>query len=204
MADVVVLAPHMDDETLGCGGILALARDPLVVFAVASPDETIEVGAVSRILGFRFTVLYPPDQEARLLSLDRREFVASVERILHAESPQRVFIPSPSYHQDHNVLFEVGISATRPLSREGYVAQLVAAYEYPGSAWRRDGGEDRLNYYVNVEAVMERKLEAVGRYGSQRGRRIVDVEVVRAWARLRGELVGVRYAEAFQIMRLVE
>lgn len=204
MADVVVLAPHMDDETLGCGGILALARDPLVVFAVASPDETIEVGAVSRILGFRFTVLYPPDHEARLLSLDRREFVASVERILHAESPQRVFIPSPSYHQDHNVLFEVGISATRPLSREGYVARLVAAYEYPGSAWRRDGGEDRLNYYVNVEAVMERKLEAVGRYGSQRGRRIVDVEVVRAWARLRGELVGVRYAEAFQLMRFVE
>lgn len=204
MTDVVVLAPHMDDETLGCGGILALARDPLVVFAVASPDETIEVGAVSRILGFRFTALYPPDHEARLLSLDRREFVASVERILHAEGPQRVFIPSPSYHQDHNVLFEVGIAATRPLSREGYVARLVAAYEYPGSAWRRDGGEDRLNYYVNIESVMERKLEAVARYGSQRGRRIVDVEVVRAWARLRGELVGVRYAEAFQIMRFVE
>jgi LmbE family N-acetylglucosaminyl deacetylase len=194
----------MDDETLGCGGILALAKDPLVVFAVASPDETIEVGAVSRILGFRYSVLYPADCEARLPGLDRREFVANVERILHAEGPQRVFIPSPSYHQDHNVLFEVGISATRPLSREGYVARLVAAYEYPGSAWRRDGGEDRLNYYVNVEPVMERKLEAVARYGSQRGRRIVDVEVVRAWARLRGELVGVRYAEAFQLMRLVE
>jgi LmbE family N-acetylglucosaminyl deacetylase len=204
VTDVVVLAPHMDDETLGCGGILALANDPLVVFAVASRDETIEVGAVARILGFRYTVLYPPDYEARLPALDRREFVASVERILHAENPQRVFIPSPSYHQDHNVLYEVGIAATRPLSREGYVARLVAAYEYPGSAWRRDGGEDRLNYYVNVEPVMERKLEAVACYGSQRGRRIVDVEVVRAWARLRGELVGVRYAEAFQIMRLVE
>jgi LmbE family N-acetylglucosaminyl deacetylase len=204
VTDVVVLAPHMDDETLGCGGILALANDPLVVFAVASRDETIEVGAVARILGFRYTVLYPPDYEARLPALDRREFVASVERILHAENPRRVFIPSPSYHQDHNVLYEVGIAATRPLSREGYVARLVAAYEYPGSAWRRDGGEDRLNYYVNVEPVMERKLEAVACYGSQRGRRIVDVEVVRAWARLRGELVGVRYAEAFQIMRLVE
>lgn len=204
MADLVVLAPHMDDETLGCGGILALAKDPLVVFAVASRDETIEVGAVARILGFRYTVLYPPEYEARLPALDRREFVASVERILHGESPPRVFIPSPSYHQDHNVLFEVGVAATRPLSREGYVARLVAAYEYPGSAWRRDGGEDRLNYYVDIEAAMERKLEAVARYGSQRGRKIVDVEVVRAWARLRGELVGVRHAEAFHIMRLVE
>lgn len=203
MADVVVLAPHMDDETLGCGGILALARDPLVVFAVSSPDETIEVGAVARILGFRYTVLYASEYEARLPSLDRREFVARVEKLLHAESPRQVFIPSPSYHQDHNVVFEVGVAATRPLSREGYIAQMVAAYEYPGSAWRRDGGEDRLNYYVDVEKAMERKLEAVSCYRSQQGRRIVDVEVVRAWARLRGEFVGVRYAEAFQILRLV-
>jgi len=204
VADVVVLAPHMDDETLGCGGILALAQDPLVVFAVSSRDEKIEVGEVSRILGFRYSVLYPSEYEARLPSLDRREFVARIETILHAESPTRVYIPSPSYHQDHNVVFEVGVAATRPLSREGYIAALVAAYEYPGSAWRRDGGEDRLNHYVNVEAVMERKLEAVARYRSQHGRKIVDVDVVRAWARLRGEFVGVRYAEAFQILRLVE
>jgi LmbE family N-acetylglucosaminyl deacetylase len=203
VADVVVLAPHMDDETLGCGGILALAQDPLVVFAVSSPDETIEVGAVARILGFRYTVLYGSEHEARLLSLDRREFVARVEKLLHAESPRQVFIPSPSYHQDHNVVFEVGVAATRPLSREGYIAQMVAAYEYPGSAWRRDGGEDRLNYYVDVEKAMERKLEAVSCYRSQQGRKIVDVEVVRAWARLRGEFVGIRYAEAFQILRLV-
>jgi LmbE family N-acetylglucosaminyl deacetylase len=203
VADVVVLAPHMDDETLGCGGVLALAQDPLVVFGVSSPDETIEVGAVARILGFRYTVLYGPEHEARLPSLDRREFVARVEKILHAESPRQVYIPSPSYHQDHNVVFEVGVAATRPLSREGYIAGMVAAYEYPGSAWRRDGGEDRLNYYVDVEKAMERKLEAVSCYRSQQGRRIVDVEVVRAWARLRGEFVGIRYAEAFQILRLV-
>jgi LmbE family N-acetylglucosaminyl deacetylase len=203
MADVVVLAPHMDDETLGCGGILALASDPLVVFAVSSRDPAIEVGAVARILGFRYTVLYGSEYEARLPSLDRREFVARVEKLLHGESPRQVYIPSPSYHQDHNVVFEVGVAATRPLSREGYVAPMVAAYEYPGSAWRRDGGEDRLNYYVDVAKTMERKLEAVACYQSQQGRRIVDVEVVRAWARLRGEFAGIRYAEAFQLLRLV-
>ncbi|MEV3993944.1 hypothetical protein AB0J57_34215 [Streptomyces sp. NPDC049837] len=41
VADLVVLAPHMDDETLGCGGMLALAEDPLVVFAVAPRAKTV-------------------------------------------------------------------------------------------------------------------------------------------------------------------
>lgn len=204
MADVLVLAPHMDDETLGCGGILAMAEDPLVLFGVWSRDPGVEVDSVANILGFRYQVLYGAEFEARLLSIDRREMVARVEDVLHEERPDRVFLPSPSYHQDHNVLFDVGIAATRPLSREGYVAPFVASYEYPGSAWRRDAGEERLNYYVDIGGVIELKLRASREYRSQAGRAIISDTVVESWARLRGSFVGVEYAEAFTIARLVE
>lgn len=205
MADVVVVAPHMDDETLGCGGVLALADDPLVIFGVESRDEGIEVDAVSKILGFRYEVLYGPEHEARLLGIDRRDLVNHLEVILHRERPTKVFIPSASYHQDHVVMFESALAATRPMSRMGYIADLVAAYEYPGSAWRRDGGEERLNYYVPIETVMSTKLEAVTAYNtSQIGRTIVAPETVEGWARLRGSFVGLPFAEAFQILRNVE
>ena len=201
----MVLAPHMDDETLGCGGVLAMAADPVVVFAVWSRDEGIEVDRVAKILGFRYVVLYEADFEARLLGVDRRELVGRFEKIMHDEQPDRVFIPSPSYHQDHTVVFEAGVAATRPLSRAGYIASLVATYEYPGSAWRRDGREDQLGYYVDVEPVIDRKLQAVAEYNSsQRGRAVVEPEIVSAWARLRGAFVGMRYAEAFHILRYVE
>ena len=205
MADLAVLAPHMDDETLGCGGILALARDPLVIFGCWSRDEGIEVDEVASILGFRYVVLYGKEWEARFLSLDRRELVAKVEGILHEERPERVLLPAYSYHQDHGVLFDAGVAATRPLSREGYLARLVASYEYPGSAWRRDGREEQLSYYVNVESVMAKKLAAVRAYNSsQRGRRVVDVDVVESWSRLRGSFVGLRHAEAFHVYRYLE
>lgn len=204
MADLVVLAPHMDDETLGCGGMLARATDPLVLFAVSSRDEGIEVDEVAKLLGFRYDVLYGPEFEARLLSIDRRELVGRVEETLHEEQPEKVLLPSPSYHQDHTAFFEAGVAATRPLSREGYIASCVACYEYPGSAWRRDGREDQLNYYVDIGEVIDQKLAAVSAYRSQRGRSTVDVDVVRSWARLRGAFVGVRYAEAFQLLRFVE
>lgn len=205
MADVVVIAPHMDDETLGCGGVLARACDPLVVFGVWSRDEKIEVDEVSKILGYRYEVLYDAEYEARLLSVDRRELVGKIEAVLHAERPRHVFIPSPSYHQDHVVMFESAVAATRPLSREGYVASLVATYEYPGSAWRRDGREEQLSYYVNIGSVIAQKLEAVQSYNeSQRGRAVVAPEVIENWAKLRGAFVGVEYAEAFHLLRLVE
>lgn len=206
MADVVVIAPHMDDETLGCGGVLAAASDPLVVFGCWSRDDGIEVDEVSRRLGFRYEVLYGPELEARMLTVDRRELVGRIEQVLEPEHPSRVYIPSPSYHQDHVVLFEAGIAATRPLSRHGYLAPMVAAYEYPGSAWGYEGRELDLNHYVDISSMMERKLSAVSLYnvGSQRGRAIIDPEVVTGWARLRGSFVGVEYAEAFRLLRMVE
>ncbi|MGP4050248.1 PIG-L deacetylase family protein [Streptomyces sp. 2A115] len=205
MADLLVLAPHMDDETLGCGGVLALAEDPLVVFAVAPRDKDIEIDAVAELLGFRYVVLHSAEWEARLLSLDRRELVRRVEGILHAERPSHVLIPAPSHHQDHVVVFETGVSATRPMSRYGYVARMVASYEYPGSVWGQDGHEHELNCYVDISEVCSRKIEAVKRYqGSQAGRPVAEPEVVTAWARLRGSTIGVPYAEAFRILRLVD
>ncbi|MFI6598985.1 PIG-L deacetylase family protein [Nonomuraea sp. NPDC050536] len=204
MSDLVVIAPHMDDETLGCGGVLAMADDPMVVFVVAPTDDNVEIDQVADILGFRYTVLYEKEWEARLLSVDRRELVGRIESVLHAERPREVLIPAPSYHQDHVVTFEAGISATRPLSRNGYIAQMVASYEYPGSTWGFDGREIELNYYVDIESVRDLKLKAVSLYqSSQFGREVIAPDVVDAWATLRGSSVGLQYAEAFRILRLV-
>ena len=195
----------MDDETLGCGGLLALAEDPVVVFGVASRDEGLDVDEVAKRLGFRYEVLYGSEYEARMLTLDRRELVGRIEAVLAPETPTRVCIPSPSYHQDHVVMFEAGLAATRPLSRHGYVAPIVAAFEYPGSAWGYDGREADLNNYIDITSVMEHKLDALACYNnSQRGRAIIDPEVVTGWARLRGVFVGVEYAEAFRLLRVIE
>jgi LmbE family N-acetylglucosaminyl deacetylase len=149
--------------------------------------------------------LYDSSLEARLPGVDRRELVGRLEELLDAERPERVYIPSPSYHQDHVVMFEAGLAATRPLSRKGYLARMVSAYEYPGSAWGYEGRELDLNHYVDIASAMEAKLAAVSIYnqGSQRGRAIIDPEVVKGWARLRGAFVGVEYAEAFRLLRLL-
>jgi hypothetical protein len=52
------------------------------------------------------------------------------------------------------VLFEAGVAATRPLSRAGYTAHMVASFEYPGSVWRHDGLEEMLTYYVDISRTI--------------------------------------------------
>src|SRR2546423_13960914 len=102
-------------------------------------------------------------------------------------------------------MFEAGLAATRPLSRYGYVAPIVAAYEYPGSAWGYDGREADLNNYIDITSVMERKVAAVSCYNKwQKGRAIIDPEVVSGWARLRGSFVGREGAGAFRLLRVID
>lgn len=204
MSDLVILAPHMDDETLGCGGLLALANDPLVVFAVRTNVPDSDIDEVAQLLGFRYKVLYEKEYDSRLQQVDRSELIRRFEDVLHDERPQQVLIPEPSYHQDHVTVYECGIAATRPLSRRGYTAPFVATYEYPGSAWSRSGRESELNYFVDTTGVHKLKLDAITVYErSQQGRDMVTREVVDAWARLRGEAVGLPFAEGFRVLRQV-
>jgi hypothetical protein len=47
-------------------------------------------------------------------------------------------------------------------------------------------------------------MTAVRQYASQAGRQAMDPRLVESWARLRGSFVGVEFAEAFRLLRLVD
>jgi N-acetylglucosamine malate deacetylase 1 len=160
VAYLVMIASHLHDETLGCGGVLARAFDPLVVFGAEPRDHGKEIGDFADELGFRCG-RNGKEYEAKTLSLDRRTLVEKVQKILAAKSPDVACIPSSSYHQDHIVEFETAMGATRPLSITGYLAKAVIHYKYPGSAWNYGMREAYLSHYVDTSLVMDRKAIAV-------------------------------------------
>ncbi len=178
---VLVVAPHADDETLGCGGTLAglLSRgsrlDVLLVTDGAAdetdPARRREIGearlaetreALRRLGGGEARCAFLPD---RGLSSRPEEVVGALRSALLEALPDLVFVPSPvEVHPDHRAVAEAFLSLWPGASGRGLVAALpgdarVAFYEVSQPI--------RPNVLVDVSLHAAVKEAAVGAFASQ-------------------------------------
>ena len=203
---ILVLAPHADDGELGCGGTIAKfieeGRDVHVaVFSLA--EETIlppwpkdvlatELGNASRILGI-------PDDNVIAFRYPVREFPAHRQEILQdiiglreRIHPDLILVPSPNdIHQDHQVIAREGLRA--------FKKQTILGYEEP---WNNIVFETRC-FVMLKERHVEKKVEALHCYETQAERSYLDESFIRSLARTRGTQLESRYAEAFEVLRMV-
>lgn len=202
---VLVVAPHPDDETLGCGGTLALLRRAACTVRVMVVTD----GAAGDPLRYVDDVVATRQAECRAalrrLDIDEVVFLAEPDGgcSVHAGlrrtlaqafadfRPDWVFGPAPlDYHRDH-------------------VAVSLALAE----AWHRHGGSSRLFYYeiwsplpvthvVDIGTVMELKRAATGdyalplRYGNYLGA-IEGLSAYRGLFLPQGAGAPASYAEGF-------
>ena len=218
----IVIAPHADDEVLGCGGLMASLADRgcevRVLFAsldgmthtghgaVSFSERRREVEAVASLLHFDWDVLYS-DQDAveRLDVMPRRDLVSWIESHVRDSQPELVLLPSGGdYDQDHQEVFAGSVAALRPIAPAfgGWIAPLVLAYESPKLTWSAVQ-PDRPNVFHDISGHLDRKLEALAAYISQARPtpHVRSVEAVSALAELRGKEIGVRFAEAYALLR---
>lgn len=112
--------------------------------------------------------------------------------IKQAVAPDIVFCKSPnSLHPDHRVVGEAVESI--------FLDTTIYAIE-----GIRDSQRQRVNKWVEVspDDIMT-KLRALGKYDSQKRRHYHEDEIIRSWAKFRGNQIGADYAEAFEVIREV-
>lgn len=221
---VLILAPHADDETLGCGGIIQrfLAEGSQVRIVIASfvlgeytkfkkemdkyevyagSDRLKELKFAMQILGvtdyhFMFTDSSDPViYHSRLDTIPKIDLVAKIESHIQEFQPTLLFIPSKTKHQDHLILHEVGVTASRPYFWNGS----VMVYETDGEL------AFEPNFYLPLsDQELKRKLDALLAYQTQIGKdqHPVSAHACKIKAEFRGQIIYSRYAEAFQILRL--
>jgi len=203
---ILVLAPHTDDGEFGCGASIAKfikeGKDVLyAAFSIAEdsvPDpfpvdilET-EVVEATHALGLSHFDLSIHKYPVRQLWRFRQEILEDLVRLNKTVEPDVVFIPSENdIHQDHQVIAEEGLRAFKKTT--------VLCYELP---W------NNLNFtntcFIRFgEAELDQKVKAMGCYKSQQGKGYASEEFIRALALTRGTQIGVRYAEVFEVLRLV-
>jgi LmbE family N-acetylglucosaminyl deacetylase len=201
--NVLVIAPHPDDESIGCGGTICLhtARGDRVtaVFLTSGelglkhlpPEEAWrvrerEAEAAAEILGLADLVyLRRPDW---YVGEGVELAAAGLGPVLAREEPRAVYLPHPDeWHPDHRAALPVVLAALR-LSR--VPAPTLLTYE----VWTPLAE----HYHVeNITPVMRRKIQAVRAHRSQT-RQLPYDRAVCGLNLYRGAVAGgCRYAEVF-------
>lgn len=185
----IIVTPHADDETLGCGGVIALLRKfDLPVYILLLTDGTLshpnsreyppnklrdlrerEIIEAAETLGVdaeklifcRYKDRNLPNQDSN----DFKSVVKNISKIFEIIQPESIFVPwRRDPHPDHRAAFEITKKANVDSSK---------MYEYP--IWLKELGnsedapqiDEVIPFRININSVLVQKMRALSAHQSQ-------------------------------------
>ncbi|WP_242126744.1 PIG-L deacetylase family protein [Sphingobium sp. Sx8-8] len=214
------MAPHPDDEILGCGGTMARAAAAgaevhVIIVTRGQPplfDEELvcqvheeSIGA-HNIIGVTSTQFldFPA---AGLDQVKRSDLNHALSAALSRIDPDVLLIPFiGDIHMDHQIVFNAALVYARPRTSRGPAS--VLAYETLSETnWLAPGVTPAFspNMFVDISETIERKITAFQAFRSQVKPHPDErsIEAVRALATLRGATAYRCAAEAFVLIRQI-
>ncbi len=219
---LLVIAPHSDDEVLGCGGLITKVKNSggkvfVLIFNLGfEKDDTPEsqqkrkneVKNAMDVLGVDdyHLVNSEPDNNRNLDSKPLHDLIEVIENTsnvsLEKISPTMVAIPTIfSHHQDHVHVHHACIAALRPISTP--VSNIVLSYEAPEHSRWSASGIFEPNLFVEIDIEIENKIQAFLKYESQVRPGGRDADSIRNQAKYRGQEVGKNLCEAYYAHRFI-
>lgn len=228
MKRILVIAAHPDDETLGCGGAMAkhvATGDSVSVLILGTglfarnktgelenSGEKCGVGAlrndsrkaISKLGVTEVEFLDFPDN--RFDSVALLDIVKAVEKKIIEKTPDTVYTHHwGDLNIDHRKTFEAVLTACRPFA--GTVKRILCFEVLSSTECAIPSSENVFmpNFFMDVSGTIDKKISALKEYKTEMrpAPHPRSVEGVEALAKFRGFSVGVRSAEAFELLREV-
>ncbi len=219
MKRILVVAPHPDDETLGCGGTLLKHKaggDAVYWLIVTSIKEENhfaasvvearrqEIKTVASM--YAFDGVY--DLDFPTMQLDTISFsrlIGSISDVFREVEPNIVYLPFKSdVHTDHQIAFKAAYSCTKtfrcPSIKKIVIMETLSETEFGPSLC-----SDIFipNMFVDITDFIEQKIEIMKIYKKETGAHPFprSDRNIRALATFRGATAGCEYAESFMILK---
>lgn len=225
MSRIIIIAPHADDEVLGCGATMARActnGDEVFVLictnaSVGAPElfsaeliKQIRSEAVTahRLIGVKETFFLEFPAPA-LDQFPRYKMSNEISAIIKKIGADTVYIPHlGDCHKDHTIIHECAMVACRPLAN----CSIKHVYAYETLSETEWGEPVAADFFVPVKYItftneeFQKKLDAMSCFKSQlypfpASR---SLEAIEALAKYRGCTVSAERAEAFEVLRDID
>jgi len=215
----LVIAPHPDDETLGCGGTILKLKSKgvsvhwLIVTTIDGvadfpqdqvPNRNKEIRSVGKaydVDGIHQCSL----PAANLDTLSKNEIVKAIFKVICLVEPDTIYVPYRNdVHSDHAAVFDAAVSAAKtfrsPFVRAMYAYETLSETDF---GLRPDDRGFRPNLYENITGFLEKKISIMSMFGSEMGTFPFprSEESLRALATLRGSQANCEAAEAFMTLK---
>lgn len=203
---VLVLAPHTDDGEFGCGGTITklIEEGKEVYYAAFSvcelsvPDNLpknileIELRNATKVLGIKQENVHIFKYSVRTFPTHRQEILEDLIKLRDDIKPDLVLTTCLNdIHQDHHTVAEEAVRAFKNTTLLGY--------EMP---WN-NLTINTQSFFILEERHIKNKSHALKCYESQKLRSYANDDFVRSLAITRGTQIGEKYAEVFEVIRLV-
>lgn len=217
---VLVISPHTDDELFGCGGTLLKMmqeRKYSIKLAVTScttrwlahlnrnisgDEQWEEFINCSKHISTDDPVRF--DTNERLEDVSTHLIVRWLDKLILDYQPTTVFIPEPSYHQEHQLTYKASIAACRPTYGNRDIKNVVL-YEIPTNTWSGAETIFKPNLYVDITDQIDRKIEIFrSSYKLQYTkdeRKLIGEKGIISHAMYRGTESQHKFSEAFMLIR---
>lgn len=220
--NILIVAAHPDDETLGAGGSIArhiengdLVKVVILGTGIASRNEDNleeklkELRENSKnalkVIGVEDVLFYDyPDN--RFDTVPLLEIIKTIENNIDEFKPNIIY--THNYNDlniDHRITYEAVITATRPV--KDYPEEILSFEVLSSTEWKFGSqGVFCPNYFIDITKTFDKKLDALREYKTEMREppHPRSLEIVTALSRLRGSMSNTKYAEAFEMIRVVK
>ena len=186
----LIIAPHPDDESIGCGGILNLNPENFDVICLTSPSE-------ERKEEFKAAMDFAGIKNYQMYDLEDKHIIDGYDKfkVINISNYDYIFIPFVfDQHKDHKA---VSLLLEKHLKNTKHKENLKIVYYEVWSAMSLP------QFFVDISKVAQKKAEIINLHKSQIATKDYAQKIL-GLNSYRGLLKSIDYVESFSILNTKE